>query len=536
MKHLKKFMLLVLAAALVLSTFAACGGDVQEKPQPSTSQEPSTGTESTGTETETTGLSRIVVIAQNNDLTTLDPHQHNDLISGNVTRMLYDTLIRLNDKNEYVPCLAQSWEYLDKNTVELKLTPDVQFHDGHVMTSEDVKYSLERQKASSFCGYLLDMITAIEIVDELTLKLTVVDESAALLSSLAHQCSSILPKEYTEKLEGEGKAFSDAPCGTGPYKFDYWNIGDECQIVRFENYFDEAYAAKNEGLKFRYIAEDNSRVIALETGEVDMILRVPSTSVASLEGNSDVKVLRFESCDLNYISPNCSGPLFSNEKLRQAIAHCIDRDAMIQVQCNGNAVPNFAPIGIAAIGYSEPATKREYDLEKAKQLLVEAGYPDGFEFTLSVWGDLNAKSAQVLQAACQQIGVKVNIEILDNSSMVDKCGGAKHDAGMDNWTANSEPDNTYRPWFSRELIGAGGYNWSCYPGEEIEALMEKALSVTDPAERQSYYTQINDFVAEHAVVWPLFSAQGMVATRSNVDGIQLYPTMMHLFQFVTIAE
>lgn len=530
MKERNRIWTLALALALAFSC-AACTGNPKE---PANSQVPVTNDPAGQTAAGTDGLSRIIVIAEELDITSLDPHGHNDVQSGDVTRMLYDNLVRLTPDNQFVPMLAERWEYLDANTVEIKLKADVPFHDGHILNAEDVKFSLEREMASGFSSHLLTMITGIEVVDELTLKLTVTDDSAALMSSLAHLCSAIVPKEYTQKLEAEGKTLSDFPCGTGPYRFDYWKVGNECQVLRFEDYYDEAYRAKNEGLRFVHIEEANSRVIALETGEVDVVLQVPSTSVSNLEANGDITLLRYDSTDLHYVTPNCAQPPFDNEALRQAVAYCIDRDAIIQVQCNGNAKANYAPIGIAAIGYSEPTVKLEYNLEKAKEKLAEAGYPDGFEFTLSVLGEGNSKSAQVIQASCAQVGIKVNIEILENSAMVSKCGGAMHEAGLGWWVANAEPDNTYSPWFSRSLIGAGGYNWCAYDGTEIEELMQKALRTSDAQERQSYYTQVNDFVSEHAIVWPLYSLDGMVATRSNVDGIVLYSIMMHLFQGITV--
>lgn len=542
MKTRKKLIALGLMLCMLLSC-AACGGpsdsrqDSPQNSQPNTSQNTQTPAPKDDAPSGNTGdLSRIVVIAQSLDITSLDPHGHNDVQSGDVTRMLYDNLVRLDTNNEFVPMLAESWTYLDANTVEIKLKPNVPFHDGHVLNAEDVKFSLEREMQSGFSSHLLTMITNIDVVDDLTLKLTVTDDSAALMSSLSHLCSAIVPKEYTEKLEAEGKTLSEFPCGTGPYYYDYWRVGSECQILRFADYYDEDYKAKNEGLLFKYIAEANSRVIALETGEVDIVLQVPSTSVSSLEANSDIKLLRYDSTDLHYISPNCSKAPFDNELLRQAVAHCIDRDAIIQVQCSGNAKPNYATIGLAAIGYSDPAVKYEYSIEKAKEKLAEAGYSDGFTFTLSVLGENNSRAAQVVQASCAQAGITVNIEILENSAMVAKCGGAESEAGLGWWVANAEPDNTYSPWFSRSLIGAGGYNWSSYDSDEIETLMAQALRVSAPAERQAFYSQINDFVSEHAIVWPLYSEDGMVATRANVDGIVLYSIVAHLYQGITIAE
>ena len=525
MKMRKRFFIAFFVAAMLLSCVSC-----------SNTQSPSNNNPNSEQIETPDGLSRTIVIAQDADILSLDPHGHNSIVSGNVTRMLYDTLIRIDENNEFVPMLAESWEYLDKNTVQIKLRANVPFHDGHILTSEDVKFSLEREMQSSFSQHLLAMITEIEIIDELTLNLHVTDDSAALLSSLAHQCSSIIPKEYTEQLEAEGKSLSDSPCGTGPYKLDHWTIGTECEIVQFDDYYDEAYAAKNAGLRFVYIAEDSSRVIALETGTVDMVLQVPSADVSRLEGNGEINLLDYASCDLHYIALNSSKAPFDNELLRQAVACCIDRDAIIQVVCNGNAVPAYAPLGVAAIGYSEPDTIYEYDIERAKELLAQAGYENGFEFSLIVSGDDLTRMGQIIQASCKEAGITLNLESMEYSAQVDICGSAQHEAAADNWTANAEPDNTFAPWFTKSLIGTGGYNWSCYEGDEIENLMKQANLSIDMDERLGYYEQLNDFVSEHALVLPVYSMNGMVATRSNVDGLVLSSMDMHLFQFVTVSE
>lgn len=527
MKTTRKMIAALLVLCLALG-LAACG----TSSAPAATEEPA-ATE-TAADSEAAADDRIIVIAQSNDISSLDPQGHNELTSGNVTRMIYDTLIRITPDNEFVPGLAESWEFED-NSVTFHLRQGVKFHDGSELTAQDVAYTVDRVNASGFTQHLLTMITGTEIVDDYTIKFSLTDQSAALMSSLSHQGTGIVSKAYTEALEADGKTLSDAPCGTGPYKFDYWTVGTECQLVAFEDYYDENYAAKNAGLRYRYIAEDNSRVIALETGEIDIMVQVPTTAIEELQADENINVIMYTSADLNYMSPNCSKAPFDNELLRRAVSYCIDRDSMIQVQCSGYAKPNYAPIGLAAIGYSDPAVKYEYNLEKAKECLEEAGYPDGFDFTISCWGEQNAKSAQVLQAACKQVGINVSIEILDNAGMTSKCGGAQHDVGMDNWTANSEPDNTFRPWFLRSGIGQGGYMWCCYEGDEIEALVEKAASTNDQAERQTYYSEINNFVSEHSIVWPLFSRDGVVATRSNVQGLVIPGTNQPEFQGVTIT-
>lgn len=479
-------------------------------------------------------ISRIIVMAQQYDVTSMDPHGHNDVESGDATRMIYDNLVRLTPDNQFVPMLLESWEYLDDNTVEMVLREGVKFHNGDTLTTADVKFSLERQSKSGFGSHLLTMIKEIEVIDDLTLRLHVTDESAALMSGLAHLCSAIVPMKHTQKLEAQGKTLSEDPVGTGPYYLDYWHVGSEYQLLRFEDYYDDKYKAKNAGLRVRCIPEETSRVISLETGEIDVLLAVPTASIENLQSNPSIKLLEYPSTHLTYIALNCSKPPFDNQALREAVAYCVNRDDIIQVQTDGYAVPNYAPIGIAAIGYTEPDVKREYSIKKAKEKLVEAGYPDGFSFTLSVLGEGMSRAAAVVQAACAQAGIDVKIEIMEIGPLTAHAGGAKADAGLSWWVANAEPDNTYTPHFDRKLIGAGAFNWCSYDNDELDFLVKEGRRVTDPVERENVYRQINNLVAERAIQIPLYSEKGFVATRANVDGIVLYSIMMHLFQGIVV--
>lgn len=481
-------------------------------------------------------LSRIIVIAQEWDMTNIDPHANNDLATQQATRMMYDNLVRLSTDNEFIPGLAESWEWLDGNTIEFRLREGVKFHDGHVLNTEDVKYSMARTNASGYGSHLFTMIEEFEIIDELTFRLHVTDESAALLSGMQHPAAAIVAKDYTEQLEADGKTLGEFPMGTGPYYFDYWRVGSEIQMLRFDDYFEEEYMARNQGLRIRYMPEESSRVVALETGEVDILLSVPTASIADLEANPDVKVLPFDSTHVAYIALNCMEPPFDNPDLRKAVSHAVNRENMIQVQAMGYAAPNWSPIGLSAIGYSDTEVRRDYDIEKAQEYLAAAGYPDGgFSFTLSVLEGYDRTGA-VFQADAAAAGIDVKVEIMEASALFSMAGAADHQAAICWWVANAEPDNTYSPMFHSRNIAAGGWNWICYESDYIDGLIRQALLAMDPAERQEAYTAINNYNAEQALYLPLFSLDGFVATRANVDGIVLYGILHHLYQHVTVSN
>ena len=542
MKKAKKCLSILIVLMMLTAVVTGCSGNAKSENAGQTKVsgesekiEPEQG-EGRETKAAANGISRIIVLAQGQDMTSFDPHKHNDVESGTGTRMIYDTLIRLTTDNQFVGQLAESWEYLDDKTVAFTLKDGVKFHNGEPLTAEDVKFSLDRQKQSGIVGHLVSMIDSVEVVDNLHFTIHLGDGAAALLSSLSHMGSSILCKSHVEGLESSGKTIDDDPVGTGPYKFDYWTVGSEWQMLRNADYFDPEYAAKNEGLKVKVIAEETSRTIALETGEVDFLIQVPSVSVDSIASNPDLKLLEYESTHLAFIAFNCSKAPFDNQKLREAVSYCINRDDIIQVQVNGKAVPNDTCIGKAAIGYTDDVVKREYNIDKAKELLAEAGYADGFSFTLTTLGEERARAAAVIQAACAEAGIDVKIEVLENSAYFDKVGLGEHEAGMSWWVANAEPDNSFNPLFNSNTIATGGSNYACYNSPEIDGLLLKGQTTNDQTERVKYYEDIAKIISENAVWCPLFSQNGYLACRSNIDGVVIYSIDMHLYQGLHVTE
>lgn len=535
-KKLYCLITVVMSVMFLLSACVGAAGTATTAPETAAASDASGAVATEAPAAADNGISRIVRIAQCTDVTSLDPQGHNATASGNVTRMIYDCLVRLDtDGKTFVGMLAESWDWLDNNNVQLNLRHGVLFHNGAEMTSADVKFTLERMANSGFSKHLVSMITEIKIVDDYTLVLTVTDNSAALLSSLAHQCAGIVCKAYTEALEAEGKTLSEAPCGTGPYMFDHWTAGSECQVNRFADYYDDAYSAKNEGLLFKYYPDQDSAVIALETGEVDVLLDVPSTAVSTLSSTAGINLLEFESTELTYIALNCSSGVFADQRLREAVAYCINRDNLVQVCCSGYGKPNFSPIGIAAIGYTDTKVQRATDIAKAKELMTEAGCPDGFTFTLLCYPALE-KAAQVVQAACQEAGITCNVQATEEAQLCAIAGKGQHDAGMGYWFANAEPDNSYMPLFHSDNNLTGSYNWINLADPTLDGLIEQAQTVKDQTERLAIYGQINDYIAENVIWIPLFSETGFVATSDKVSGIVLYAIEMHLFQNITISE
>lgn len=504
----------ILASSLSLSLLASCGttASIEDKIGPDT----------------------IINLASQSDIISFDPHNHNDSVSCIATRHIYDNLIMLNDDGEFVGQLAKSWDFIDEMTVEFTLVEDVTFHNGEAFTSEDVKFSLERQMESAKVGHLVSMIEEVEVVDDYNFIIHLNEPSTALISSLAHSGGAMLDKTTVEALEASGETVEANPNGTGPYYFENWNPGESFSILRFDDYYGTV--AANGGLYVRAITEESSRTIALETGEIDLVINVGSTDADRIRSASNLDLVEYESTHIEWFAFNTTVAPFDNVLVRQAINHAIDREAVITVAVNGEGEVNHSYLGSGAIGYSDDVSVYDYDLEKASELLAEAGLADGFEFSVMVSSDLRSRSAQAIQASLAQVGITMNINQVDSSVFFDLTGAGEHEALLSGWIANAEPDNTYRPLFHSSNVGAGG-NRAFYTNDLVDDMIDAAAIEHDSEARFEMYDEILRIVSEDAIFAPLYTVNGLIGKNSQLQGFTPSAIYMHNYdQLHYVAE
>lgn len=514
MRKMKKFLSLALACVVSASMLAGCGSSSS-----STGSAPAASEAGSQAAAGTAAAETAVVkVGIPNDITSLDPHNHNDQVSGYATRHIYNCLIKLTDNNEFVGDLAESWEYADDTTINFTLKPDVKFQNGAVLTSEDVKFSLERQKESAKVGHLVSMIDNVEVVDDTHFVIHLSEPSNAVISSLAHMGGAIYCKSYVEELEAAGKTVEEAPMGTGPYTFVEWVPGTSVELAKYDDYFDKDNAAQNAGLLFKVIPEETSRTIALENGEIDILMKVPANDAGRIRDDSNLALDEFASTSEEYFCMNTSKAPFDDVRVRQAINYAIKKDDVLIAAINGEGKTINGYIGEAAIGYYDTAVKYEYDVEKAKALLAEAGVADGFTFTCFSGSDTRSRSATVIQANLAELGITMNIEQMEAATFYEKTGKGEHDACMTGWIANAEPDNTYRPLFTSEKAGPGG-NRAFYKNPEVDALVDDAVVNRDKDAVAEDYKKITEIVSGDAIWCPLYSATGMVARNAKLQGL-----------------
>ena len=520
---------LLLAVMLLAGALAGCGGTdttAGGNTTNATQQGGSTTAAQQGGST-TPAAPVIITLAQQTDVTSFDPHDQNDTGSSTVIRHIYDPLVRADADNSIIPALAESWEFPDDSTIRFNLRQGVVYHNGTPFTSADVKFSLDRQKASSKQGTMIAAYESCEIVDDFTV-LVHLNQPATpvLLAALTRHGASIVCKSYTEETEAAGKTLNEAPMGTGPYKFVSFQSNDRTVLEANHAYYQEI---KNDGIIVRCIADPTARTIALETGEVDVLLDVGAVDANRIRDNAALALDEFLSARFEYMGFNTTKAPYNDIRVRQALMHLVNRDDIIKVAVNGEGDPLFTGLAAGASGYTADVTKYPYDVEKAKALLAEAGYADGFDAVYVCSLEQHQKIGQVLQASFAQANVRLTIESMESAALYDYVDAKMHDiGGLGRISSSPDPDVSLAQMYHSASTGVAANIWGLND-PKADALIEGARIEPDPAKRQAMYTELLQFVSEEAIINPFYTVRGFIARKANLEGFKIYPLGVHMF-------
>ena len=416
-KNFNRAMSLVLAAAMALS-LAACGGNQENN---------GSGGGTAG------GYKNTLTWAQGADVTSLDPHQGKETPAVQVNTQIFDTLVTVDpETNEVVPQIAESWEQTDDQTYVFKIREGIKFHDGSDLTAEDVKFSLDRARNSAAVSYIVNFIEEVTVDDDHTVTVKTTAPYAPTLRTLAITFAAIVPKAV---VEADENAFIQNPVGSGPYKFVEWNHGDHVTLKAFDDYY--AGKPETENLIMKVIPETSQRTIALETGEVDLAYDLAVNDIPKVNSDDKLTVYEIPSLTCWYVSMNMNKKPFDNPKVREAMSMAIDRQTIIDTINAGSGQTADAIIAPAVFGYYSTGVK-EYNPTKAKELLAEAGYPNGFSTTLWVNDNQSRiEMCQAMQAMLLEVGVQCNLEVLEFGSFISRTTAGDHDLAYFGWTTSS---------------------------------------------------------------------------------------------------
>lgn len=539
---MKKLLTLILCLAMVLTVFVGCSST------PATEEGASASGDAAQGEAADSEYKDTLVFAMNTDVQSLDPQIQNDTTSEQVVKMLYNTLLKFEDDGTVVGDLAESWSVSeDKLTWTFNLKQGVKFHNGKELTSADVKATFDRALNAEAGGLrtteIIKMFTAVEAPDPYTVTITTDGPYGPMESLMCNMSLGIMDADYIEKYGLDLGTSVEGENGTGPFKVVSWERDQEIVVERFDDYFGTP--AKLQTVVYTIIPEAASRVIALETGEVDVIDKPTDEDLARLEADTEnFTVLRKPTISQRLFRFGCNDPIISNTKVRQAIVYAIDRQAIIDALFTGSAYPSTAPLAPVTFGYSDLG-EIEQDLELAKSLLAEAGYPDGFDTKIVTTERYQngIELAEIISQQLAEIGINAKIEVWEWSALSASWNGITADEFdqpifiMGAGPSMRDADGGLRGLYTTSETGLNDRNYGFYSNAEVDALIEQGMQETDQQKRVEIYKEAMEILyREDPVAFWLFDMYGLAITSSKVEGVTLSPISTITFENATVKK
>ena len=477
------------------------------------------------------GQRKNLIVALGTDASTLDPHRCTDSATEVINKNIYNNLVRFDSKLKIIPDLATEWKQADDGvTWTFKLRKNVVFHDGTNFDAEAVKYNINRildYKTGSSRRSVLDIIKSVEVADAYAVKIVTRYPRESFLYQLAHPVAGMVSPTAAEKYGVEKLGLN--PVGTGAFKFVKWLPDEKLEFAAFDKYYEGV--PKVSSLTFKIVPEDSSRVMLLESGQVDVAVRLPVNDVARLKRNQNIAMTTTPTIMTMYIALNNQKAPFNDPQVRLALNHAVNRNALVNELVSGSAVVADSVVPPGVRGYSNIGAYA-YDPHMAKQLLNQAGYPDGFEFTL--WTTegrylMDKQVAKAIQAQMQAVGVQMNIRTWEFQALMSEVKKGQFDAVLLGWSASTaDADQALYPVFESSQFPPMA-NRAFYKNNEVDELLSNAKTEPDQLKRDEIYKQVQQIVMDDAPWIPLFYPIQTVAYRANISDIEVLPTEHMLF-------
>jgi glutathione transport system substrate-binding protein len=470
------------------------------------------------------------VIAVGSNFTTLDPYDANDTLSQAVAKSFYQGLFGFDKEMKLENVLAESFDASkDGLTYTIKLRSGIKFQDGSDFNAEAVKVNLDR--ASNPDNHLkrynlFKSVATTEVLDPTTVKITLKQPFSAFINTLASPAAAMISPTALKKY---GKEIGFHPVGTGPFELDTWNQTDFVKVKKFAGYWKKGYP-KLDTITWRPVVDNNTRAAMLQTGEANFAFPVPYEQAKLLEKNPKLDLVTSPSIMQRYISFNVTQKPFDNPKVREAISYAINRQALVKVAFAGYATPATGIVP-PAIQYSQAYPAPEYNPAKARELLKEAGYPNGFTTTL--WSSHNHSTAQkVLQFTQQQlaqVGIKATVTAMDagqRAAEVEDKGQKESKVRMfyTGWSASTGEANwALTPLFATQSWPPTIFNTAFYSNPQVDNDLSDALKTTDAEKKAALYKDAQDRIWSDRPWVPLVVEKLVSANTKNLTGFYVMP-------------
>lgn len=477
-----------------------------------------------------------LIIARASDSISLDPAITTDMESFKVCVNIYDTLVKYKKNgNEIVSSLAESWKTSEDGlTWVFKLRKNIEFQDGTDFNAHAVQFNFERwmntdnpYHIGSFSywsynfGQFPGLIKSVTALSDYSIEIVLNEPYSPFLSTLTMPAFGIASPDSIMKYN---ESFKEHPVGTGPFEFEYWDKGNEIRLKKNYNYWGNI--TKIDGVVFKVVESSDNRLKLLEQGKVDIADNLTPNEVDRINDNVDLDLYLKPFFNIGYLAMNNQQEPFDNKDVREAVGHLIDKDKMVKHVFRDFARPanSFVPPIIWA--YNEDIKSLDYNIDKAKELLKEAGYEDGFDTTLWVMEAPRAyfpdtiKIAKFIQESLLRANIRVEVVTYSWDEYIEKIKEGKHDLALIGWTGDHiDPDNFLYTFFSSDNRKTGlTSNYSFYKNEEVDKMLKQARQATDREFRKNIYRSLQKTINRDTPAIPLVHTMPIMGASKKVKG------------------
>jgi peptide/nickel transport system substrate-binding protein len=467
----------------------------------------------------------------------LDPAQVTDLNSNRVGRRIVETLVTFPDEStQVVPGLAESWTVSkDGLRYTFKLRKNVAFHDGTPFNAEAVKFSIERQINPEhpfnklgkypFANFFFGNVKAVEVVDPATVEFVLKEPRASFLAILTAGAASVVSPTAVKKF---GADYALTPVGTGPFKYVSWDRGQRVVLEKNASYWK--FPVKVDRVVYRPIVEDQARLTELMTGTLDLMVGAPPDFVAQLEKSPTVTLLKQVGAHVWYLGINNDKKPFQDKRVRQAMNYAVNKEAIVRDVLKGTGSLSAGPVLPGTWGADAALKPYPFDAARAKKLLAEAGFPNGFSTTL--WVPESGSGMQspvpmatVIQSNLKAVGINVVLQTFEWGAFIAKLRSKEQELFALSWMAgNEDPDMVMYPLLHSSQWTPGGPNRAMYKNEKFDDLLHQARLSTDEKKRADLYRQAQRILYDDPP-WIFIDHEIQTAAHSKrVQGFKLHPS------------
>ena len=461
------------------------------------------------------GSNEAIVVAQTADAYTMDPAKHTVFPTANILFNMFDTLVTRDAQGQFQPALALSWSNPDPNTWQFKLRQGVSFHNGEPFDANAVKFTFERALDPNFkAPYYsrIAQIKAIEVVDKDTVNFKTEQPFPTMLYSLYEQAfpAAIVPPKYV--AENGPDALARKPVGTGPYRFVEWRKDDRVVMEANPAYWGGAPKIKT--VTWRPIPEVRTRIAELKSGGVDIIGDVPPEDIPSLD-RGDTKIANVASEVLYFFGFDTLKPTpLQDRRVRQAINYAVDVNAIQKAILDGYGQRIAVTLPKGATAYDDSVPPYPYDPAKAKALLAEAGFANGFSIPLTARQGRYLKDKELMEASIgflAKVGIKVEAHYLEPGVWAQVSEKKAREGLIFGGWSGTDPDLVWYP-----LLYTGQYQ-SYYSNKALDALLDKGRTTIDPAQRTAIYREAAQIIKEDAPLVSMLQAPLIYGLSRRLD-------------------